>query len=184
MATIAVVSEADDRQECSISLRLATIGDIPALMEIVRLVVPMMRAAQNFQWNDDYPNPEVFEEDIAAGFLWVTELDGHVAGVIALTTDQTPEYADAGWDITEPSVVVHRLAVHPQFRGKGVVAALMQHAEVVARERGVAQVRTDTNTKNAAMRGLMPKLGYLLAGEIDLKIRPGLRFLCYEKKVQ
>jgi hypothetical protein len=31
---------------------------------------------------------------------------------------------------------------------------------------------------------LFPKLGYTLAGEIGLGFRPGLRFLCYEKRLQ
>lgn len=164
-------------------LRLATLDDIPALMEIVRGVVPAMRASGNLQWNDDYPNPEVFEHDIAADHLWVAEVYGHVAGVTALTNDQDPEYAEATWDITQPAVVIHRLAVHPGFQGRGIAAALMQQAEIVASERGVPYVRLDTNTKNQATQKLLPKLGYRLCGEIDLRIRPGLRFFCYEKKL-
>jgi hypothetical protein len=44
-------------------------------------------------------------------------------------------------------------------------------------------VRVDTNTENAATQRLFPKLGYRLAGEIGLGMRPGLRFLCYEKLI-
>ena len=165
-------------------LRLATQDDIPNVMQIVRGVVPLMRAAGNFQWDDVYPNPEVFTQDVQLRQLWVAEADGSVAGVAAITTDQEPGYAQAGWDITEPAIVVHRIAVHPEFSGRGIAAALMQQAEHVARERGITKLRVDTNTQNQVTQRLFPKLGYTLAGEITLDHRPGLRFLCYEKQLQ
>jgi 2-amino-4-hydroxy-6-hydroxymethyldihydropteridine diphosphokinase len=153
-------------------------------MALVRRVVPLMLAQGNLQWDDVYPNPQVFAEDIAAAQLWVAEQDGAIAGVAAITTDQSPEYADVGWDLNEPATVVHRLAVDPAFRGAGVAGALMQQAEVVARERGINVMRVDTNNQNPATQRLFPKLGYTLAGEIGLAFRPGLRFLCYEKRLR
>jgi ribosomal protein S18 acetylase RimI-like enzyme len=78
---------------------------------------------------------------------------------------------------------VHRLAVDPAFRGAGVAGALMRKAEEVAVEREIRVLRVDTNTLNEATQRLFPKLGYALAGEIGLAFRPGLRFLCYEKRL-
>jgi GNAT superfamily N-acetyltransferase len=165
-------------------LRPATHADLPALLALVRRVVPLMRAGGNLQWDDDYPNLEVLSADIAAGDLWVAELEpGTLAGVAAITTDQSPEYADAGWDIHEPAIVVHRLAVDPAYRGAGLGVALMQQAETVALQRGIPVLRVDTNTQNPVTRRLLPKLGYTFAGEIGLPFRPGLRFLCYEKRL-
>jgi ribosomal protein S18 acetylase RimI-like enzyme len=152
-------------------------------MELMRAVVPIMRAQGNLQWDDLYPDAKVFGQDIAAGQLWVAEIDGALAGVSAITTVQSPEYADVGWDLNEPAIVIHRLAVNPEFRGCGVADALMRQAEVVAREQGISVLRIDTNTQNPAMQRLMAKLGYTLAGEIGLAFRPGLRFFCYEKRL-
>jgi GNAT superfamily N-acetyltransferase len=165
-------------------VRLAKAGDLLALMALVRRVVPLMQADGNLQWDDEYPNPQVFGRDIDAAELWVAEPErGVLAGVAAITTDQSPEYADVGWDIHEPAIVVHRLAVDPAYRGAGIATALMLHAEKVARERGISVLRVDTNTQNPATRQLLPKLGYTLAGEIGLAFRPGLRFFCYEKRL-
>jgi GNAT superfamily N-acetyltransferase len=162
-------------------IRLAQSGDIPAIMQIVRAVVPLMRASGNLQWDDVYPNPPAFEKDIALSQLWAAEIDSRLAGVAALTTEQSPEYVQAGWDIEVPAIVVHRLAVDPAFQGRGVAIALMEQAEAVAEEDGIDRVRADTNTHNQVMQRLMPKLGYELSGEIGLEFRPGLRFFCYEK---
>jgi GNAT superfamily N-acetyltransferase len=166
-----------------VKIRKAEFDDVDAVMELVHRVVPLMREMGNLQWDEHYPNAAVFEKDVAAEQLWVAEIDGQVAGVAAITTDQEPEYADASWDINETAIVVHRVAVDPAFRGKGIAAGLMMQAEAVARERGIAVLRVDTNTKNEATQRLFPKLGYGFAGEISLGRRVGLRFLCYEKRL-
>ena len=157
--------------------------EVATLMDLVCRMVPSMRASGNLQWDEDYPNAEVFRHDVAAAQLWVAEIDGEIGGFAAITTEQPPEYAKVGWNLQEPAIVVHRLAVDPAWRGKGIAAALMAQAEVVARERGIGVLRVDTNTENAATQRLFPKLGYELAGEIRLGFRPGLRFPCYEKRL-
>jgi ribosomal protein S18 acetylase RimI-like enzyme len=164
-------------------IRVAKMDDLPALIVLVRRVVPLMQAAGNRQWDEGYPNESVFQRDIALGQLWVAETEVSIAGVAALTTDQEPEYAQADWDMSATALVVHRLAVDPAFRGAGVASALMKKAEEVAVERDFDVVRVDTNTENAATQRLFPKLGYRRAGEIELGMRPGLRFLCYEKTI-
>jgi ribosomal protein S18 acetylase RimI-like enzyme len=164
-------------------IRLATEDDLPALMELLRRVVPLMRASGNLQWDDSYPNEAVFQRDINLTQLWIAEVDRGIAGVAAVTMDQEADYTQVGWDIREPAIVVHRLAVDPAFRGLGAAGALMQKAEEIAIERAITVLRVDTNTQNEATQRLFPKLGYLLAGEISLAFRPGLRFLCYEKRL-
>lgn len=153
-------------------------------MALVRRVVPLMRAAGNLQWDEAYPNPEVFRRDVEQGQLWLAEIDGVLAGISAITHDQEPEYAQVGWDLAEAAIVVHRLAVDPGFRGQGVAFALMEQAERNARDEGVGVLRVDTNTQNEATGRLFPKLGYTLSGEIGLSFRPGLRFLCFEKRLR
>ena len=142
-----------------------------------------MRASGNFQWDDTYPNAAVFEDDIALGQLWVADADGDIAGVTAITTEQYPEYADVGMDISETAIVTHRLAVSTRYRSQGIAALLLQQAEQVALDRGIKTLRIDTNTANEATNRLFPKLGYVFAGEIGLHFRPGLRFYCYEKRL-
>ena len=164
-------------------IRLATKDDLPSLMALVRRIVPLMRATGNLQWDETYPNEAVFQRDIELGQLWVVTVEGSIAAVAAVTMDQEPDYTQVGWDIKEPAIVVHRLAVDPAFRGQGAAGALMQKAEEVAVERGITVLRVDTNTQNEATQRLFPKLGYVLAGEITLGFRPGLRFLCYEKRL-
>lgn len=161
----------------------ATPADVPAIMQLIAKVVPLMRATGNLQWDDSYPNPEVFNKDIAKQQLWIAGIDGIIGGVAALTMDQDPEYADVGWDITEPAIVTHRLAVDPHFSGMGIAKALLAKAEELAVARGFKTLRIDTNNNNQATQALFPKVGYVFCGEISLQLRPGLRFFCYEKRL-
>jgi N-acetylglutamate synthase-like GNAT family acetyltransferase len=164
-------------------IRTATANDIPGIMQLIAEVVPLMNASGNMQWDATYPNTAVFNNDIAKGQLWVAELNGNIAGISAITTDQEPEYEEVGWDITETAIVTHRLAVSPKYRGEGVAVALMQQAENEALRRGIKTLRVDTNTQNPVTQKLFPKMGYVFAGEIGLGFRPGLRFYCYEKRL-
>jgi len=164
-------------------IRLAVQEDVASVIELLRRIVPSMRAAGNLQWDENYPTAAVFEHDVEQRQLWVAEVDGALAGMIAVTTGQEPEYGHAGWDVEENGVMVHRLAVDPKFRGAGMAAALMQKAEEVAMERGFPAVRTDTSVENEAAQRLFLKLGYGKTGEIGLSFRPGLRVICYEKRL-
>ncbi len=163
--------------------RQATLLDIEPIMQLVKAVVPLMIQAGNFQWDNHYPNPGVFETDIQLRQLWLAEIDGAIVGIAAITTDQEPEYAKLGWDINETAIVIHRLAVHPAYQGKGIAVALLKEAELIAQHRNIDKLRVDTNSMNKATQALFPKLGYEFAGEIDLSFRPGLLFYCYEKRL-
>lgn len=162
-------------------IRLATLNDMPGILQLIAEVVPQMNAAGNLQWDSTYPNAAVFENDIAHQQLWVADKGGDIAGIAAITTDQEPEYANVGWDIAQTSIVTHRLAVSIRYRGQGIAAKLLQQAEQEAISRGIKYLRIDTNTNNQATQKLFPKLGYEFAGEIGLGFRPNLRFYCYQK---
>ncbi len=163
------------------NIRLATLEDIEPIMNLVREIVPVMRASGNFQWDDVYPNAGVFKKDVELKQLWVADIESEIGGFSAITTDQEAEYANVGWDINEPAIVTHRLAVSIHHRRQGIGKALMRQAEIVALTKGINILRIDTNSNNKATRLLFPKLGYEYAGETGLYFRPNLRFYCYEK---
>ncbi|WPU97268.1 GNAT family N-acetyltransferase [Mucilaginibacter sp. cycad4] len=165
------------------TIRLATLNDVSQILAFIADVIAVMKAAGNFQWDNDYPNKQAFSRDINLNQLWVAEITGTIAGVAAITTHQDAEYAQAGLDINETAIVTHRLAVNINYQGRGVATALLKQAEHEAIRRGINTLRIDTNIANLATQRLFPKLGYALAGEISLDLRPGLRFLCYEKRL-
>lgn len=166
------------------TIREATLTDLPEIMTIVAEVVPLMQATGNQQWSDTYPNTTVLTRDIELNQLWVAEHNGQLAGVTAITTAPEPDYAATGIDVTIPAVVTHRLAVSPRFQGLGIAVALLNHADEVARKYKIGKAQADTNTMNQAMQRLLERSGYKNLGEISLAQKPGLSFYCYEKDVK
>lgn len=165
-------------------IRQATLNDIEPIMQLIEQVLPIMQATGNLQWDDTYPNAEVFTTDVHNKQLWVADIDNQIAGVIAIVNGQEPEYAQVpGWDINEPAVVAHRLAVSPRMQGKGIAAQLLRQCEVVAHEQNLKLIRLDTNTVNRPMQNLFLKLGYNLGGDIKLAKRPNLQFMAFEMRL-
>ena len=83
-----------------------------------------------------------FLEDIEKNQLWVCQVSTphvipsrgnpdrtNIAGVCAITCDQSPEYADCGWDLSEDAAVPHRLAIHPDYQRLGIAKSFLQKAE-------------------------------------------------------
>jgi len=163
------------------NIRLANLTDVPAIMHLIAGVVPDMNAAGNFQWDSTYPNPAVFEKDIALNQLWLADIDGDIAGVAAITTDQEPEYAALGWDINEPAIVTHRLAVSVNHQGKGIAAALLQQADEVARSRGISKLRIDTNTQNRPLKSFFQNWATPMWAKLDLVLGPTCAFTVTRK---
>jgi GNAT superfamily N-acetyltransferase len=149
------------------SIRRGTQQDVAEIMAIVRAVVPLMHAQDNYQWGDKnrdgifYPNDEAFEGDATDGTLWVVEgsmAEGGptcVLAAAALTVDQPEEYGGAGLDLSVPAVVPHRMAVHPAMHGRGLARQLFEKAE------GLAPRRDRRSELDAGACGLAFGLGGL-----------------------
>ena len=156
-----------------IDLRLATAGDVPTIMVIIRANLPLMEAAGNPQWDATYPLADHFEADIAQQQLWVAvDQERGVVGCGALTESPEPDYASAGCDLTYKSIVPHRMAIDPQWQRKGIASLFLQQAEQLAKDRGYSFVRIDTNKCNPVMPSLITKAGYEFKGEISLTGTP------------
>lgn len=168
-------------------LRLANNQDVQSIMDnIVNAVVPLMLASGNPQWDETYPQPEHFNEDIDLGQLWVAVDDAEcVVGVAALTNDQPDDYAAAGCDLSKPSIVPHRVAVSPSCQGRGIAKMFFDKAEELARDRGFEYIRIDTNKYNTVMQKAILNSGFTFMKEITLTDTPDTwRFYCYEKRLQ
>jgi GNAT superfamily N-acetyltransferase len=83
------------------------------------------------------------------------------------------------------TVVPHRMAVHPGYKGLGIAKQLLMHAEEIALSKDISIVRVDTCTRNPATMKLFPSLGYIAIGEIFLKGKPlDHKFMCFEKMLK
>ncbi|KAI7252842.1 hypothetical protein KC345_g11442 [Hortaea werneckii] len=126
-----------------------------------------MQAGGSDQWDDSYPNRDIITADIEQGTLFVCIDNEAIAGIIVLDENQSEQYGAIEWQQQQgPHLVMHRLAVHPEFQGKGIARQLIAFAEEYARRSGYSSIRMDTYAKNERVLKIYPSLGYVQRGEI------------------
>jgi ribosomal protein S18 acetylase RimI-like enzyme len=160
-------------------VRRAEFDDAPRVMALIDRCRKDMQAGGSPQWDEIYPNLGVVEADARQGTLFIID---DIAAV-CLNEVQPPEYAALPWcDQPGRVLVVHRLCVDPDHRGKGVAKTMMDFAESYAAENGHSSIRLDTWIGNARALDLYRKRGYELIGQVVFARRP-LRFDCFEKRI-
>ena len=162
-------------------IRHAKIGDIPEIMELTKACTRRMIAQGIYQWNEHYPTKEAFEIDISRNELYINEEVGKIIGVIAITPKVDDEYLPVKW-ITrnENNLYIHRLAVHPNFQGKGYAQELMTFAEERAKFENYNSVRLDTFSRNTRNQKFYEKRGYVKLEDIFFPKQSEFPFHCYE----
>ncbi len=119
-----------------IKITLAKIGDLDRIKEIAEACAVNMISKNIFQWNENYPSKKVFKSDIQNNSLYVSSFKNLIVGCIMLSSYKDDVYKNVKW-ITkdDKNLYLHRLAVHPDFQGKGVGRLLMDFAEEYAKKK-------------------------------------------------
>jgi len=134
--------------------------NLTALMELFGECTTDMNSKGLYNWNKSYPDPETVKQDILEGTLYLCYLDGKIAAAVTLNENEPPEYGAISWSIPRGRIlVVHRLAVSPNFRGRGLAIHLMTYAEELARK-SYDTIHMDAYSINNPARNLYRKLGY------------------------
>ncbi len=160
--------------------RKATPSDIPEIWTILEGAIARRKADGSNQWQDGYPNPQVVENDISRNAGYVLEIEGNIAGYIAILINDEPEYDNlqGQWLSNRDFVVFHRLAVSEDFLGKGMARELFLQVENFAKAHTIKSIKADTNFDNKPMLHLFEKLGYQYCGEVYFR---GSQRRAYEK---
>lgn len=162
-------------------IREGTIKDIDAILNITKTCARHMINKQIYQWNEHYPNKKAFENDIIRKELVVIETKSELIGCITLSTFMDDEYIPVSWlTPNENNLYVHRLAVHPEFQGKGFAQKLMDYAENYAKTNSFASIRLDTFSKNERNQKFYEVRGYQRLGNIMFPKQSKYPFYCYE----
>ncbi len=162
-------------------IRRAKITELPAILSITRTCTIDMIQKGIFQWNEDYPSTQNFEKDIERAELYLLENDNRIIGTIVISTFMDEEYSQTNWlTPNENNIYIHRLAVHPDFQGKGFAQQLMDFAENYARQNGYASVRLDTFSQNPRNQKFYESRGYQKLDDIFFPNQSEYPFHCYE----
>lgn len=163
-------------------IRLAKKEEIIELLAITRACAKNMISKNIFQWNEEYPSKSAFENDEIRKELYVLIYQKQIVGCIVLTPKIDKEYLPIKW-ITpnKNNLYVHRLAIHPNFQGKGFAQKLMTFTENFAIENNFKSIRLDTFSKNTKNQKFYELRGYKKLGSIYFPNQSEFPFYCYER---
>lgn len=158
---------------------------VEAMVAITDQARANMAAMGIDQWQCGYPDRDTWEADVAAGAAYVALDEGRVVAVFRYA--DVPEVAyetlEGEWLTCGPYATVHRCAVDPACRGRGIIGKLFAFACEKAAAEGMASVRIDTHADNAPMRRAVEKFGFVFCGDITLTEGPeaGAPRIAFEK---
>ena len=146
-----------------LTCRPAGEDDLAEIMKITAEAKAVLSQRGIDQWQDVYPGPEDFLEDIEKGACYLIFHGEELAAFFCLSSEEEPVFAtirDGKWTEGVPGCVLHRAAVAAAFRGTGLAERMMKAAEQQAEALGFHCIRTDTYKKNKPMLKLLRNMGY------------------------
>lgn len=165
-----IVQRLTGREKLTYDCRRATEADVDALMAIAGDASAYLKEQGVPQWQDNFPNPEVFRQDIAAGNCWLFTHEDKPAGCVSiyLTPEGDYDSLQGKWLTEDGYGTIHRLAVRADYRGRGLAGEMLQFGEDIIRGMGFGSARIDTHEDNKPMRGLLRGHGYTRCGVLYL----------------
>ena len=162
--------------------RQAKISDLDQIVEIIELSKKYLKETKVDQWQDGYPAKEDLRRDIESGNSYVlTNKDEIIATtVISLEGESTYNSIFNGeWITNEEYIVMHRVAVHDKYKGKGIFKELIKEAESLDLNKRILSIKIDTHRDNISMQRAVVKNDFKRCGIIYLE--DGSERIAFEK---
>lgn len=163
-------------------MQKAEMVDLENVLKLFKDVIHTMQLNGIVQWNEDYPNREILQQDIANGEMFVLKDQDQIIGCVTLNKEEISAYENVNWSSSEPALIIHRVAIANGYQGRGLVKQLLDFSEKYALESGIHMIKTDTSVSNNQMMSVYIKYGYQVVGQIFSRGRT-VPLNCYEKKI-
>ena len=141
-----------------IQIRQATPEDASAVTAILTDAARWVEQLDGTtMWVEDELAEDRIASEVDAGFFYVAERDGEIAGALKFQLDDQLFWPDLA---TSDSAFIHRLAVRRTHAGCGVSTALLGWAVDHARSLGRRYLRLDCDAERARLRGVYERFGF------------------------
>ena len=162
--------------------RQAKISDLDQIVEIIELSKKYLKETKVDQWQDGYPAKEDLRRDIESGNSYVLTNKDEIVATTVISLDGESTYNsifNGEWITNEEYIVMHRVAVHDRYKGKGIFKELIKEAENLALNKGIFSIKIDTHRDNISMQKAVLKNDFKKCGIIYLE--DGSERIAFEK---
>lgn len=154
-------------------IRLATLNDIPKIMEVISDAKALLKKNGSMQWNtpDGYPNEDVFINDINNKNLYALHDNNILIGIMACVTgiDENYEEIEGHWITNGPYLTIHRIAIKKEYYHTKSSHLLIDYAINLAKSYKCNSIKVDTHPLNIPMQKLLLHFNFTHCGTITLK---------------
>lgn len=163
-------------------VRQSTKNDISSIMNIINQAQASFKKHGINQWQNNYPNLSVIENDIELDESYVILMDNNIVGTFVLSFRIESSYNiiyDGAWLSNLAYAVIHRIAFDESIKGKGFSKFVLDHIYTLCLKHERYSIRIDTHEDNQIMRHMLVSNGFILCGTIFLI--DGNKRLAYER---
>lgn len=172
-------------REDPMKIRHSNNQDIEVIMTIIKQAQDYFKSSGIDQWQNNYPNNQVIENDIRLNESYVIEMNEKIVGTYVLSFRNEDTYNtiyDGAWLTNEKYAVVHRIAFDQSIKGKGYSREILNMISSQCIEQTIFSIKIDTHEDNLVMRNMLISNGFEHCGTIFL--RDGNKRLAYEKRLK
>lgn len=162
--------------------RRSQVKDIDKIMTIIKQAQNYFKENNIDQWQNNYPNAEVINDDINKKYSYVLLKDNEIVATAAISFDGEKTYDtiyEGQWKTFNKYAVVHRIAVDNNLKGCGFAGMIMKEVEKLCIKNHVHSIKIDTHADNKSMQNLIKKSGFEYCGIIYLE--DGNKRIAFEK---
>ena len=144
----------------------ATANDLTILDEILQRTIVSLHNQGINQWNDDYPNLDIYQEDLKNDQLYKV-IDHHqIIASFVLNQDGENYDKDGSWNyLGDNYIVIHRLCLDCNYQGKGLGKKILGLIIDLVKELGYDAIKLDCYTNNPAAQRLYQSFNFNKVGE-------------------
>ena len=149
-------------------IRRANIDDFMDVYNILLMGRELHRRLNINQWTISFFTREEILEIIDKFYLYI--IDNKIAGVMYINRGYDKDYnrIDNGRWLNNDSeyMVIHRVAVHEDYYGRGIATRLIDYAINEAKKASLKSIRIDTHPDNLPMQKTIAKHSFIKCGII------------------
>lgn len=147
-----------------------TIAEIDTVFDLYRIAADYQRSKQTVVVWPEFDRTMV-ETEIREQRQWKLLIDGQIACIWAITFSDAQIWEERNRDA---AIYIHRIATHPDFRGRHLVKQIVAWAKDYARLHHKAYIRLDTLDRNTGLIKHYTASGFTFLGMFDMQNTEGL----------
>ena len=147
----------------------STPEDIEEIFRLYRIATTYMASRSTVSWPEF--DRKMVEREISENHQWKMILNNQIACVWATTFSDPLIWDEKNQD---PSVYIHRIATHPDSRGRNLVKSIVEWAKEFAKANNKKYIRLDTVGENLGLIKHYQHCGFNFLGLHKLKSTEGL----------